>query len=280
MIFGEAREQTGGLNKSCSYSYDMINMIPWYRMVGMKCLISLLFWCYLVLRYWPIVFVAYFLSLLHFTGFQYGGNIITSFFLSATRSLFKDSYWKKGKSAGHAKNYGFVLNRISRGYWFSGWWFGTCFIHPYIGISLKDGILAVLAWWYVAGRSRHGTSSNFPIRAAALRIRSFSCQSQMARLSEGDLAPPYSIYNIKITQHSFESMQFSSISPGWLYGVNRLGKRCLSAHQWFSSLFWPLLGFQRSWCFFPTFHLRLSSYFPPQDLAASANGASGLYTDT
>ena len=154
MIFGEAREQTGGLNKSCSYSYDMINMIPWYRMVGMKCLISLLFWCYLVLRYWPIVFVAYFLSLLHFTGFQYGGNIITSFFLSATRSLFKDSYWKKGKSAGHAKNYGFVLNRISRGYWFSGWWFGTCFIHPYIGISLKDGILAVLAWWYVAGRSR------------------------------------------------------------------------------------------------------------------------------
>jgi hypothetical protein len=24
----------------------------------------------------------------------------------------------------------------------------------------------------------------------------------------------------------------------------------------------------------------LSSYFPPQDLAASANGASGLYTDT
>ena len=56
MIFGEAREQTGGLNKSCSYSYDMINMIPWYRMVGMKCLISLLFWCYLVLRYWPIVF--------------------------------------------------------------------------------------------------------------------------------------------------------------------------------------------------------------------------------
>ena len=154
MIFGEAREQTGGLNKSCSYSYDMINMILWYRMVGMKCLISLLFWCYLVLRYWPIVFVAYFLSLLHFTGFQYGGNIITSFFLSATRSLFKDSYWKKGKSAGHAKNYGFVLNRISRGYWFSGWWFGTCFIHPYIGISLKDGILAVLAWWYVAGRSR------------------------------------------------------------------------------------------------------------------------------
>jgi hypothetical protein len=45
---------------------------------------------------------------MHFTGFPYGGNIITSFFLSATRSLFKDSYWQKGKSAGHAKNYGFV----------------------------------------------------------------------------------------------------------------------------------------------------------------------------
>lgn len=124
------------------------------------------------------------------------------------------------------------------------------------------------------------SSSNLLIRAAALRSRFFSCQSQMARLSEGDLAPPYSMYGIKITQHSFESMQFSSFSPGSLYGVNRLGRFFLSAHQWFRSLFWPLLGFQRSWFFFSTFHLRLSSYFPPQDLAASANGASGLYTDT
>ena len=112
------------------------------------------------------------------------------------------------------------------------------------------------------------SSSNLLIRAAALRSSFFSCQSQMARLSEGDLAPPYSMYSIKITQHSFESMQFSSISPGWLYGVNRLGKCCLSAHQWFSSLFWPLLGFQRSWCFFPTFHLRLSSYFPHPGLGS------------
>ena len=108
------------------------------------------------------------------------------------------------------------------------------------------------------------SSSNLLIRAAALRSRFFSCQSQMARLSEGDLAPPYSMYGIKITQHSFESMQFSSISPGSLYGVNRLGRFFLSAHQWFRSLFWPLLGFQRSWFFFSTFHLRLSSYSPPR----------------
>ena len=153
-------------------------------------------------------------------------------------------------------------------------------IYPSISLSIYIYMTCQICRACTRWSRRHGSSSNLPIRAAALRMRFFSCQSQMARLSEGDLAPPYSIYNIKITQHSFESMQFSSISPGWLYGVNRLGKRCLSAHQWFSSLFWPLLGFQRSWCFFPTFHLRLSSYFPPQDLAASANGASGLYTDT
>ena len=160
-----------------------------------------------------------------------------------------------------------------------------CNIYIYLSIYLSNYLFIYLSIYIymtcqICRAFTRWSSSNLLIRAAALRSRFFSCQSQMARLSEGDLAPPYSMYGIKITQHSFESMQFSSISPGWLYGVNRLGKRCLSAHQWFSFLFWPLLGFQRSWCFFPTFHLRLSSYFPPQDLAASANGASALYTDT
>ena len=153
-------------------------------------------------------------------------------------------------------------------------------IYIYIYLSIYIYMTCQICRACTRWSRRHGSSSNLPIRAAALRMRFFSCQSQMARLSEGDLAPPYSIYNIKITQHSFESMQFSSISPGSLYGVNRLGRFFLSAHQWFRSLFWPLLGFQRSWFFFSTFHLRLLSYFPPQDLAASANGASGLYTDT